>query len=184
MTASSTAVETAASAVQQALAAVRNAINAPADQIRLLSGLAAFAYTALPGDVTGPCAAFLAQRAALSQLALAISDWTPPSSTEALVVLSTVKPLFDNAIIAAADRGDTGSYEQLRRLRARVIADLQARGAALPPLIAITLPSVEPSLVVAWQLYADAGRSVELLARNNQVIHPAFFPRQFEALAY
>lgn len=184
MSDATTAAQAAASTVQQAVAAVRAAINAPADQIRLLSGLAAFSYAALPGDTIGLAVAFLAQRAALSELAQAIADWTPASSTDALTVLVAVKPVFDSAIVSAADRGDAASYEQLRRVRARVIADLQARGTALPPLIDLTRTSVQPSLVVAWDLYADAARSVELLTRNNAVIHPVFFPRQFEALAY
>lgn len=168
-------------AVQTAVELLRSAINDPADQIRILADLATFTGTAdEPGDAT----AALCRRAALASLANATADWQPSSSTETHQVVDVIAPIFDAEILYAGDKGDIASYLQLRALRAAIITDLNRRGSQLPELITIQRATSLPSLTLAWQLYADANRHTELLARNPQIAHPLFFPRNFEALSY
>ena len=167
--------------IQAAVEALRASINSPDDQIRILTDLAGFSVPVVD-STAGPTAA-VCRRACLSSLAKAIADWQPTSATDANDVIAEIVPLYDAEIVNAADMGDTNSYIQLRNVRAAVVNDLQTRGASLPELLTVTVPGVLPSLVLAWQLYADATREPDLLHRNSTVIHPAFFPASFEALS-
>jgi prophage DNA circulation protein len=169
--------------IQTAIETLRSSINSPIDQIRILTDLAGFSVQAVTGDTTAGPTASVCRRACLSSLANAIADWQPTSSTDTNTVIAEIVPLYDAEIISAADMGDTNSYIQLRNVRSAVVADLQTRGAALPELLTVTVPGILPSLVLAWQLYADATREPDLLQRNSTVIHPAFFPASFEALS-
>jgi len=64
-------------------------------------------------------------------------------------------------------------YDALRGLRSAVVRDIAARGANLARLVVWTPAITQPSLAVAQQLYADALREPELLARNR-IRHPLF----------
>lgn len=64
-------------------------------------------------------------------------------------------------------------FDALRGLRSAVVRDIAARGADLARLVTFTPAVTLPSLVLAQQLYADATREPELLARNR-VRHPLF----------
>lgn len=64
-------------------------------------------------------------------------------------------------------------YDALRGLRSAVVRDITARGANLAHLVNWAPPATLPSLALAQQLYADATREPELVARN-QVRHPLF----------
>lgn len=169
--------------IQDAVEQLRATINDPLDQIRLLVQLASFSQAVVAGDtVTQPTAA-TCRRAALVSLANAVSDYQPSSSTEAEGILALVVPVFADEIRYAADAGDSLTYHALRTLRAAVVTDLQTRGSQLPEVITVSLKASQPSLVVAWNLYADANREVELVQRNPDVVHPAFMPVSFEALS-
>lgn len=169
-------------AVNTAMESLRSTINDPLDQIRLLCGLASFQPG--PTDIVGRATAAVCRRSALASLALATADWQPTSSTETISILSLIDPIFDAEILYAADNGDVTSYQQLRTLRANVVTDLRQRGSQLPELLTVTRGKSLPSLMLAYELYADARRQTELVARNSDVPHPAFFPVQFEALSY
>jgi prophage DNA circulation protein len=169
-------------AVSAAMEALRAAINDPLDQIRLLGGLAAFQPS--PTDAAGQATAAVCRRSALASLARATADWQPTSSTEATAILSIIKPVFDQEIRYAADHGDITTYQQLRDLRAAVVNDIRQRGSQLPELVTISRGKPLPSLVLAYELYADARRQTELTTRNASVIHPAMFPTSFEALSW
>ncbi|MFG6462256.1 DNA circularization protein [Roseateles sp. DXS20W] len=66
-------------------------------------------------------------------------------------------------------------YDALRGLRSAVVRDIAARGADLARLVAWSPAATLPSLALAQQLYADASREPELLARNR-IRHPLFVP--------
>ncbi len=121
-------------------------------------------------------------RCVLASLARACAAYRPASSTDALALLGQVTALFDAAVVNAADRGERQAYTALRGLRSAVAADLTARGADLPSLVALSTPQSEPSLVLAMRFYGDAYREPGLVARAGAV-HPLFMPVQFEALA-
>tara|TARA_R110002074_G_scaffold253081_2_gene425063 strand:- start:10228 stop:11418 length:1191 start_codon:yes stop_codon:yes gene_type:complete len=88
---------------------------------------------------------------------------------------------LNDTALAAADRGDDLSFRALRRLASSVSADLTARGGSLARLTTYTRPQVLPAAVVAYELYGDASRAEELLARNK-VAHPLFLPATGQAL--
>lgn len=73
-------------------------------------------------------------------------------------------------------------YVAIESLRGAVIEWLTGTINNLAPVITVESAVIRPSLDLAWVLYADPTRAVELVARN-QVRHPSFMPRKIEALA-
>lgn len=66
-------------------------------------------------------------------------------------------------------------YGNLQALRAALNEDLRQRGARLPDLVAHVPTSTLPALVIAHQLYGDATRDGEIIARNK-LTQPGFTP--------
>lgn len=184
------ATDALAASVQALTEAVRAAANDPADQIRLLSRLAQYEPTASTGTGTAGAAraavqgaaAALCRRAALSSLALACEAYQPSSYNDAATVLQGVLPLFDAEIETAADAGDLPSSQALRTLRTAVVANLTTKGAALPSLVQVSFPAPMPALAIAYRLYRDASRCIDLIARNAPP-HPCFMASPMEALS-
>jgi prophage DNA circulation protein len=178
-------------AVQALVAAQAEAIPSPADQLRLLAGLAGYQVT--PAAATAPigaavvtvqvATAALIRRAALTALARAEAAYQPTSYDDAEMVRVMLTALLDAEILLASDVGDIASFNALRALRAAIVLDLVTRGSALPRVTTVTRMIALPSLTLAWQLYGDASRSDDLIARVD-CPHPGFFPRVFEALSY
>ena len=166
------------------------AIPNPADQLRLLTVLAGYS-PAVP-TATAPiglavatvqtAVAALIRRAALAALVRAAAAYQPTSYDDAVAQIDALTALFDSEAVIAADAGDSASYTVLRGLRTAVTADLIARGAGLPRLTTIANPAALPSLVLAYQLYGDATRSDDLIARADPV-NPMFMPVSFVALS-
>jgi len=79
---------------------------------------------------------------------------------------------------------DDGVYSALLAMRATVVTSIPPPGQTLPYLITYTPRITLPSLVIAHQLYGDAARSDEIVARNRPV-HPGFMPggRPIEVLS-
>jgi len=169
---------------------VRATAGDPADQIRIISSLAAFSPVVL--SLTAPigaaivtmqtATAALCRRAALTSLARASASYQPTSYDDAVERIQAITTLFDAEILAAADAGDMTTYLALRALRTAIVSDLIARGSLLPRVVTVTRAATLPSLVLAYQLYRDATRSDDLIARVNPV-HPMFMPLSFRALA-
>ena len=82
-----------------------------------------------------------------------------------------------DAIDAEAERVVTSDeeYVALASLRAQVVRGLPSPDLRLPRVAAVTPPATTPSLVVAYQLYENAGRSIEI-AERNRARHPGFLP--------
>lgn len=79
---------------------------------------------------------------------------------------------------------DDSLYIALVDVRAAVVADINERAARLPVITSYTSPVTLPALVIAHQLYGDATRADDLVARNG-IRHPGFVPggRELEVLA-
>lgn len=177
-------------AAQQISADVRAAASDPADQVRLLAGMAAFSIAAGASSAAIGSAietaelstAALCRRASLTALARAVADYRPSSYDDAVATLNAVAIPLDAEILVAADLGDAATYQALRLLRTAVTRDLITRGSELPKLMTVRRAMPLPSLTLAYQIYGDAGRSDELIARADP-INPCFMPVQFLALS-
>lgn len=179
-----------APAVQNSMTGIMATVTSPANQLRVLAGLAAYQLAAAP--TTAPIGAAVAtatnataalvRRAALTALARAEAAYQPTSLNDAQRVRAMLTALLDAEILLAADDGDNKTFLGLKAVRSAIVLDLTTRGSRLSALVTVVERTSLPSLAVAWQLYGDASRSDELIARNNPV-HPGFMPLQFEALA-
>jgi prophage DNA circulation protein len=162
----------------------------PADAVRLLMDLASFSpagiFTSSPigsamSTMQTSCAA-LFRRAALAGVAQACSDYQPSSYNDAATLLENVTTVIDAEIETAGDAEDDASFTALRLLRSTVVADLQARGGSLSPLVTMSFAGSLPALVLAHRIYGDAGRSDQLV-QQVQPVNPLFMPQSFQALA-
>lgn len=84
-----------------------------------------------------------------------------------------------NELVAALDAeslaADDGVYQALMDARAAVWADLTARARDSARLTTLTPAETGPALALAYDLYEDATRDAEIVARNS-VRHPGFVP--------
>ncbi len=171
-------------AVQGVASAILAVASTPGDALRGLATMATFQPVGnADGDglvVQGACADVF-RRAALSSMAIAGSNYQPASSNDATAARNQVLDILDAQVDVAGDQFEDDVYSALKALRAQVVQDLNARGAQLPTLVTVSFGTELPSLVLAQRLYRDASRADELVTRANP-IHPAFMPRQFEAL--
>ena len=171
--------------------AMRAGITDPADQVRVLLGLAGFSYMDGAGGSVGAGAAMAVmrdamaaacRRAALIGLARAAADYQPAGYDDAASLRQAAAAALDAEITAAGDAGEDEAYAALKALRSAVVRDLTVRGASLPSVVTVNLRLPLPALTVAQVLYGDASRSDEIAARSGAV-HPAFCPVTFQALA-
>jgi prophage DNA circulation protein len=126
--------------------------------------------------------AALIRRAALAALVRASALYQPTSYNDAMARIAGLTGLLDAEALAAADAGDEASYTALRGARTAVTADLLARGGSLPKLATVTRSRPMSALLLAWQLYGDATRVDDLVARV-QPVNALFMPASFRALA-
>lgn len=89
---------------------------------------------------------------------------------EAVAVRDSVTTQID--LVAEATSDDV-LFDALTALRAAVVRDIAARGADLARLVSVTPNATTPALVLAHNLYQDATRDTEILARNR-IPHPGF----------
>jgi hypothetical protein len=97
--------------------------------------------------------------------------------------ITLVYAAFSAAEDLAADNLDNTIYVDLITLKSAVIADLNARGISLPPLVDFTFPRRFPSLYLAQRIYQDGSQSDAIVAENPSVVHPAFMPTMLEVLS-
>lgn len=69
----------------------------------------------------------------------------------------------------------TEEYQALTLLRSELVRNVPSPELRLPQVATVIPPSTLPSLVVAYQVYEDADRSVEI-AERNRARHPGFLP--------
>ncbi|ARK86040.1 DNA circularization protein [Burkholderia pseudomallei] len=181
---------TFANSAQGVVTALAASAASPADAIRLLSSLMAFA----PSPVVGTSQVALAQktmqnacgdllrRATVAQIAVAATTYQPTSADNASTMRDSITALIDNEITTAANQGEDDVYMSLKTLRQSVVADLNARGSGLAAIATFSFGNTLPALTLANRLYRDATRSDELVAQANPV-HPAFMQTSFKALS-
>lgn len=181
---------TFANAAQGIVTALAASAASPADAIRLLTGLLAYApmpivgssQVALAQTTMQNCCADLFRRATVAQIAVSATTYQPTSADDASAMRDSITALLDSEITIAANQGEDGVYVALRTLRQSVVADQDARGSGLASVVTFSFGNTLPALTLANRLYRDATRSDELVAQANPV-HPAFCPTSFKALS-
>lgn len=113
----------------------------------------------------------LVQRSATIESARAASQTTFDSYDDAQAIQQELADRLDGLMENASDE----VYLTLMDLRAAMVRDLSVRAASLPRLVRYTPPATVPALVLAYQLYGDAMRADEIIARNR-IAHPLFVP--------
>lgn len=79
---------------------------------------------------------------------------------------------------------DAATFAALGAARAAIVRNIPSAALSLPRVVSYTPRSTLPSVVVAYQLYGDAGRAVEI-AERNRLTYPGFVPggRALQVLA-
>jgi len=113
----------------------------------------------------------LVRQAAVISAAEASAGWEYASSTDAQAVRDELSDQIDQEAETASD----ATYGALMDLRAAVVRDLTDRAMQLPRLVRVTPVRTLPALVIAHQIYGDAGRAEEIVARNR-IRHPLAVP--------
>lgn len=186
----SAATDAFADAAATLARAVADAMNDPADAIRLLIPLTSWAPPSIPGTGALSTIARTAQAAiadtlrcaACAALGTATQAYLPGSYQDAMTLRATVCAALDAQAIRCADAGRDASYQALRELRWLVSMDLAIRGANLAYLVEVETSVSMPSLAEAWTLYQDTTREPALVASSG-VRHPLFMPLDFPALS-
>lgn len=109
---------------------------------------------------------------ALTEAARASADIPFAVYDDAIDVRQELATDIDGQMATASDP----VYRALGSLRTAVIRDITTRGADLSRLADVEPGATMPALVLAQQLYGDAGREADVLARNPQIRHPGFVP--------
>jgi len=110
----------------------------------------------------------------------ALVDLEFASSDEVFAFQSQYLDVFDQ--LAADPDLDDQLYVQIRQLKAVVFGYLSDIAQQLPSITTYTTAKTLPSLVIAYTLYTDAERDLEIVARND-IKRPTFVPpRTLEVL--
>jgi len=117
----------------------------------------------------------LEQRLALREIGYIVPGTELESTQQAITIRAKITQAFDDAANAAARAKDDAVFEALTGLLARVLAHLDAVIAQLPSLVPYQTPRPLNALVLAWTLYQDCNRDLELVARTNAP-NPAWLP--------
>jgi len=89
---------------------------------------------------------------------------------------------FQPAEELAADDMDQVAFMALVQLHAALAFHLDQTARPLPRMLDYAFADVLPTLVLAYRLYANAGRADEVRA-ENKIVHPAFGLREGKALS-
>lgn len=123
---------------------------------------------------------FVLRMYALGYIANTVPYINFDSSSQAISLIETLKPLFESQFSDSNMSGDDFSYIQL--IYTKCIADISTRGSLVPEVNDFYCEML-PLPVVAQYLYQDGSRSDEILYRNNQNIrHPLFCQGVLEVL--
>jgi prophage DNA circulation protein len=123
----------------------------------------------------------LVQKTASIAAARATAEMSFPSFGDAVKVRDELAEHLDTQ---AGATNDDASHFALVDLRASMVRDITKRGANLSRTVAVAMEASLPTLVMAYNLYGDAGREDEIAARNK-TRHPGFITggRPLEVLA-
>jgi len=115
----------------------------------------------------------LIRQALIVQSAGMVASQPLPVYDDAIVLKTELISAIDNELTTANDT----TYLTLKTLRTKTHNDVTARIQSAARLKNITTQSVTPALVLAYDLYEDATRDAEIVARNK-IRHPGFIPVQ------
>lgn len=175
-----TEVAAAVIALVQSLA---DACADPADAIRLLQLLIAYAPTRPEASTAmGLAMVGMFQRAAAASLALACGQYQPTSSNDAAAMIRQVGDVLDAQALIAADAGDDQTYKALSQTRGAVVNDLRSRGSVLSQIKTFRSSRAVPALVLAQRWYRDPSRADQLVTQTSAP-SPLFMPTVMQALA-
>jgi prophage DNA circulation protein len=119
---------------------------------------------------------------ALTEMAYNMPGLTLGSADDAQVVRDQLDTAFEDAILIAADAGQDDLFTALLDVKDALLDDLDLTIAQLPSLITYQTPRSVNALTLAWRLYADANRNLELADRTN-ADDPCFLPITGRVLA-
>lgn len=115
---------------------------------------------------------------ALASTAIAAAESEYASANDAREVLQTLtsalSSLSDDTVDDIEPTAET--YDALRDLLGALTAHLSAMAENLAEITTHTPGDTVPALLIAYQLYGDAERVEELLARNPAIVHPLLVP--------
>jgi prophage DNA circulation protein len=117
----------------------------------------------------------LVRQAAAIESVRAVTAINFDSYDDAVRVRTELADAIDDLETDTADAGEEAAWRALVDLRGAMVRDVTARGGSLARLFRLTPQSVEPALVLAYRIYADADRDAEIVARNR-VARPGFVP--------
>lgn len=139
----------------------------------------------LPDAIPTPTEQYAIEAAALAAVDLADKAGTVIYAAEALaaqqmenaaqakLVQDTLVESFDNVL--ATEDLDPEILESMLALKAATIEHFTQQQQQLPDLATYQVQQTMPALVIAHELYGDATRVAEVIARNR-IRHPAFVP--------
>jgi hypothetical protein len=121
---------------------------------------------------------------ALRELGYAIPGVPLYSYDEAMLLLDEIAQTFIELEGATADEGDDDAFRALADLRAAISRLIRQRATNLTPLINYRVigPTPGNSLAMAWRMYQDSGRDLEVVERVV-ARNPAFLPFTGKVLA-
>lgn len=172
------------------VAGIRTIARSPLDAFRSLSGLFNFGtgFVSIAGTTPArkqqaenqQAMIDLTRTSALIEASRASSEIEFTSHDEALAIRTDLADRLE----AASETAPDTIYVALMDMRSAVVRDITARGTDLSRIVRYTPGSTLPALVVAHQLYSDAGRESEIVSRNR-IRHPGFIAggRPLEVLA-
>lgn len=94
-----------------------------------------------------------------------------PSYDDAVAVRDDLTARLDTVI----ETGDDKTFAAFSDLKVAMVRDINARGANLARVMDVVPNASLPALVHSYNLYGDAGREAEIVARNA-LRHPGFAP--------
>lgn len=124
----------------------------------------------------------LIARTALAEQALVAASMSFDAYDDAAALRTRLTGDIGAAATVAGDSGDGTGFQALKKLSRSVSLDLTARGASLARIVTYRRNVSLPAVVLAHQLYGDASRGVDLVARNK-VPFGLFMPAEGSALS-
>jgi prophage DNA circulation protein len=141
-----------------------------------------FKVSSARAAVNVEAASRVARLAAMTAYAESVLRMTFTSRPDGVTARGEVAERFENELYDTTGADNAPLYVALDALRNSVIDWLTRTINDLAPVITVESAAIRPSLDLAWILYADPARAVELVARND-VRHPSFMPRTISALS-
>lgn len=115
----------------------------------------------------------LVQQAAVIQAARIAPTATFETGEEAEELRDALADQLDNVMENPATPDET--FAAIQSVRTELVRGVPPEAVALPNIMTVTPPITLPALVLAYDIYQDAERDAEIVARNR-IVHPGFVP--------